>query len=1027
MSPEASLPSSPNVSSSSRSRAPGPLPKSDSVQSLVSLMNPCSSSISSTISSHSTIRAFDTDSKPHDVPFDPQNDYISLSGLGLHSVSLQILSTFNKVALRELSLAANVLDCIDLSALSACPNLAVLTLNSNRLSHLDLTPLSHCPNLERLWLHDNCLTSLDISALSTCKALRSLYLEDNSLHDVSLDLSPLEHTQNLRSLRLGGNHLNGSLDLTPLLQCPALSVFNVDTSVQLIANADSTQARVSPALRRIVLDIKFLATTSASPRPAKGRTTPPVSPRSYNAPSSPRRRTCPPPPPPPQQHHQQHQPIKSSTSSSVVSTSTPILKVLLIAFRRLARYATEDCLSKCGKVMIRAADQGAVSRNVPLLKDSHLIVLHSPSSKSLRQICDVVGQIPTVVLGTERYRSTVDNEMLALLDRFNFYLDPLSEADAKMIYGVGLGFLTGVTNNPSSEVTNVDKMSSVSTRASSPLSEEDEEALCPSPHQMLHKSYSESALQSRDVGIELEDIEDEEEGTTSSEFSYDDCSFNPKQKKTTWADVSRLLSDRKSRRSGSGWGNYVGYELSLHGRNKLRAERVSVEAAFHDLGGYATMDSCLSIARSCGLPKCAGPLLFRAAFGSSFEIEATTPEAGVPNPPMERKKRISRDSFLIYWDSRLKAYDGEERLSNVLEDSHFTRVQTTGESSGHSAYGTPLVSRMKTIDRGDASRSCDAAGFNWQASVRRSRVNGRTLHGGAKWTMPTDMWCPCDTGIEDLIRAFMEGRSSRFGPYALVKMSEAIAIGSSLVMSAIHGVCGNRLGGRARPVCPKEVRDSKLNAAMIAAEVGIFEGVASGLSMNEIRSVKGCFATEVSPGAIPRSGGCALNCSLSLEEVQRFCLTRKTLLPGAVELVMRVHCRNERWMNLSEFSVLLSAVNDVASDGAVDYFFSVADVDQNDRWTLADVREFHMEKERMWREDGMAVSELRDFWVNMLDMIGSRGDERGLSRRDLLNLGGKERKVVIQSLLFVDDDYSLLNIRKTMEMNKECASAVGML
>lgn len=239
-----------------------------------------------------------------------------------------------------------------------------------------------------------------------------------------------------------------------------------------------------------------------------------------------------------------------------------------------------------------------------------------------------------------------------------------------------------------------------------------------------------------------------------------------------------------------------------------------------------------------------------------------------------------------------------------------------------------------------------------------------------------------------------------------------------MVMYAIRSENGNPVGGRARPVCPKEVRDCKLNAALIAAEVGIFEGVASGLSMDQIRSVKGCFATEACAEEVSRSGGLALNYCLRVEDVERYCSSRKTLLPCAVERTMAAHCRNAQQMTLAEFAVFFAVLNNITSNGAADYFFTVVDVDQDERWTLPDLRHFHKGKESLWLDDGMAVSDLVDFWVNLIDMIGPRKRWKGISKREFKKLAAKGRRQVIQSLLFVDDDHSLLNIRRTLELNK---------
>lgn len=1012
----------------------GPLPKSDSVHSLVSLLN-CPSQPSSSFDD-GVIRGVDATASTHSVQVTSETDYISLSGHGLKTIALCALdSTSAARTLREISLAANALELVDLAPLASCPALTVLCLNSNRIASVDLSPLSRCQKLERLWLHDNKLESVDLTPLKACRSLRSLYLEDNSLHETTLDLAPLAAAQNLRSLRLSGNRLNGKLDLTPLLNCPALSVLNIDSSVTLVSDGESSQARVSPALRRIVLDIKFTGRVIGD-KTLKRRTTPPVSPTSGYSPTRLRRRMS-----PLGSAFRKSPPSGTAASKLAPPPPAPIVKVLLVGFRRLARYAAEDSFTRCGKIMIRAANQDVASRDPALLLDSHLVILYAPSEKTLRQITVVVGRIPTVVIGTERYRSTADNRMLELLDRFNFYADPLDPEDTRVVYNMGKDYATGSKPSPGTAVDNADSASSLQPLDSSPVSED--EALAGIGKGHIRKSFSESSIVDAfaSVTIEMEHIEDEDDYSAQDADSsgqvihrsqsaermnniklhtQPDVSHLPA---TTWSEVTRRLRERRCSKTGRGWGSYSGSEMSMHGKNKLRVERAAVEVAFSDLGGYASIDSCAGIARSCGLPKCAGPLLFRAAFGSSFEIESTTPEAGVPNPPLERKnRRISSDAFLSYWESRLKAFDGEERLSNLLADNYSSRPAAHGSYSGHSVYGAPLP--RKAQSSGCISlNEVDLAVYSTRmmSPDRRDELLRRRSS-----CISLDVSCPCDAGIESLITAFMEGRSSRFGSFALVKMSEAIAIGSSLVMYGLRGVSRNRVGGHARPVCPKEVRQGKLNAALVAAEAGIFEGVASGLSMDQIRSVKGCYATEASPAAVSCSGGLALSYNLRLEEVQRFCTSRKTLLPAAVQVAMATHCRKQTEMNLSEFAIFLSVLNNISSNGAVDYFFSVVDVDHDGYWTLPDLRHFHMEKERMWLCDGMAVSDLGDIWVNLLDMVRPSKAWKGISRREFMNLASKERKLVLQSLLFVDDDHSVLNIRRTMELNKNSTSPVVM-
>lgn len=1011
----------------------GPLPKSDSVQSLVSFMV-CSPVPPLTPPlDDPTIRGVDADGQSHAHPIDPDTHCISLSDLSLHTVSLGALSSSPSSSnLREISLAANAIDTIDLTPLSWCTNLVVLSLNSNRLSLVDLTPLASCKLLERLWLHDNKLEAIDLSPLASCHSLRSLYLEDNSIHHNTIDLDVLYLTTNLRSLRLGGNKLAGKLNITPLLHCQSLSVFHIDTTVKLLAKGDAKQARVSPALRRVLTDITFVSPDSTSPvqttplspisnpkpRPQRGRTNPPVSPRPRSLPTNRRPHTRAPPSP-----HISPRPSSSPPPSPSEAPSNIIVKVLLVGFRRLARYAAEDSLARCGKLIIRASDQAVATKEPALLLDSHLILLYAPPEKTLRQISLVAARIPTAVIASERYKNTADSKLRDCLASVCFYNDPMQAEDAKHLYNLATCHAVG--ENPQQP----NRSPSCASPPQTPAISADHGSRDGIQQRSMTESSSHRPFIDGDPSplcrsvIELEDIDDDGE---SREFAFHDSNQPPaaaKEQKVKIVGISELLgrlNDRRNHRSGRTCGDF-NKDLSIHNQNKLRSERVAVENALRDLGGYATLDTCSGIARACGLAKCAGPLLFRAAFGSSCEVEAMTPEAGVPNAPMERMKRISSEAFLAYWDSRLRVHDGEERLIRILEDSHAMRINGAmgSEDVGHSEFGA-RPSPCRTPNNG-RSLSLDGLKLRSLESVPSGRLFGRGSSADLSTALPTDVCCPCDAGIEDLIRSFMESRSSRFGTYALVKMAEAIAVGAALVIHEIRACSSNRVGGQARPVCPKEVKESKLNAALMAAEVGIFEGVASGLSMSHIRSVKGCFATEVTPAAFSQSAGCALNVSLSVEEVQHFCVSRKTLLPGAAKRVMYIHCRNALRMSLSEFSILLHILNDITTDGAMDYFFAVVDVDQNDEWTLPDLREFHREKECLWHEDGMAVNDLNDVWFNLVDMVGNcvgHSKRQGVTRKQLLTLGGKDRKSVLQNLLYVDDDCSSLNIRRTMELSK---------
>jgi Leucine-rich repeat (LRR) protein len=146
----------------------------------------------------------------------------------------KLLSAVLAPQLREISLASNCLESIDLTPLVDCVNLESLLLNSNKLRSIDLKPLSSCTKLEKLWLHHNQLVTISLEPLRECCNLRSIYLDHNEFTHC-IDLEPLTKCKLLKSLRLGSNHMKGDLDVTPLMNCSSLSVLDVSVTTRLVS------------------------------------------------------------------------------------------------------------------------------------------------------------------------------------------------------------------------------------------------------------------------------------------------------------------------------------------------------------------------------------------------------------------------------------------------------------------------------------------------------------------------------------------------------------------------------------------------------------------------------------------------------------------------------------------------------------------------------------------------------------------------------------------------------------------------
>lgn len=135
---------------------------------------------------------FETDKEDIDpVSVHRHDESLCISNLPIRHISLDCLATICPMSLKSISLAANLLTEIDLSALSLCADLEKLCLNGNQLTSIHLEPLARCSKLEQLWLHNNRISEIDLSPLSECTSFRSLYLENNAIDTFSLDLEPL--------------------------------------------------------------------------------------------------------------------------------------------------------------------------------------------------------------------------------------------------------------------------------------------------------------------------------------------------------------------------------------------------------------------------------------------------------------------------------------------------------------------------------------------------------------------------------------------------------------------------------------------------------------------------------------------------------------------------------------------------------------------------------------------------------------------------------------------------------------------
>lgn len=994
------------------------------------------------------VHGVDGDGRQRLVRMAPGQTLLALSGLGLKGVSLDALTTSVDVAhaITEVTLAANELDYVDLSPLAWCPRLVALSLNGNALLRVDLAPLAACKKLERIWLHGNQLERVDLAPLAACTALRSLYLDKNRLDDVSVDLAPLARLPTLRSLRLGGNKLGGFLDVAPLVSSK-LSLIDVDGSVTLVASTAAVANVSAPALRKRAGSISWVTPTprplqkssgrrspaggadggsagsSACVTPASSTTgasspgmtspgescgsldgdggqaaasalppTPPAgvsgvtasvilpansqtrrvglvrsSPPPSTGRSPPSRRSAPARPAPPEpaprtfvfsgggsvsppspfvsdgsqgllRHPKRDAgglhgmdrdsclsegsggaldgnaprvgsllsangvPVSaadslglsppSSSGYSGMLSETPgspraapaVIHVLLIGFRRLSRYAVEDTLVACGRVMIDALTLEAVLKDPASLRRAHVVLVQAPGIDALQRVARVAGSVPVFVIGSERYRNTPAGDA-AVAAGSTFCHDPLAKDDGHRIFSAAVRYARNCGGT---------------------------------------KAAKAAAAAKADAASHPEDAE---------------------------LDAARI------------------------------AERMAVEAAFADLGNEASLDELGDVAKAVGLPRCAAPLLFRAA-------------RQMQNGRGVLSSRVDLESFMRLWRTTLAPEPDTDARLYVLLASPRSPV-SGGPGAGHSPRG--MRPRATTSGSGAAAGGDLLARKMSGGPSHRSRA---ARSGGGVSVK----------ALEALVAAFMDEQRPRFGPHSAVKVEEAAVIGASTLTMALHGDSRS-----SRPLTEAELRKRNLNRALIAAENGKYFGVASGLAPERLRSVKAGFAAAAGLPVGAGSSASALGYSLSLHDVQRLNASRGALIPRAVDGVLSAHCDGRKRMGLGEFARLSTALSEPGSLASAEYLFAALDSDMDGYWSPADVRHVHMEKERLLLRDALVISDVKDVWSCLVDMIRPADELRGISRSEFLRLDHKDRKVVLHSLAFKDDDMAVLNIRKTLK------------
>lgn len=147
-------------------------------------------------------------------------------------MSKRLLKNQSMCERESLELPGQNLVNMDLTPFEFCKHIYLLDLSYNKLKYLNLSPLVHLKKLQRVLLNQNRLQTINLEPLQECNSLEFLNLYKNSIHEINLN--PLSNKPVLYALNLKRNPLS-QVDVSPLFSCSKLTVFKINSKVQLSA------------------------------------------------------------------------------------------------------------------------------------------------------------------------------------------------------------------------------------------------------------------------------------------------------------------------------------------------------------------------------------------------------------------------------------------------------------------------------------------------------------------------------------------------------------------------------------------------------------------------------------------------------------------------------------------------------------------------------------------------------------------------------------------------------------------------
>jgi hypothetical protein len=409
-----------------------------------------------------------------------------------------------------------------------------------------------------------------------------------------------------------------------------------------------------------------------------------------------------------------------------------------------------------------------------------------------------------------------------------------------------------------------------------------------------------------------------------------------------------------------------------------RIEDSAIGMLFSRCGGRAFPADFSAIATLCGLPVCTSSSLHTAAKAWSSMTSGDKPTAPALSP-------ISIMAFSSGADEAPGAGGGDG-------------CELPAATGGGGGGGKCSVGDMLDLSE-EHARQADGVSYEafrdfWAAHLRHRDAETR-LYSVLRIAHRSEGCVPV-AAVRDLAAALVSNRSCDMDP------AEMRALAAAVLCYEIKGLSWNWIRRQ-------EMGRARLAAALLAAEAGMYNGVAAHLRADRLSDIRMAFAA---------SSGKRVGCSptLPVKDVVWLNRERGLLSQRAVEAIFaRDDLARAGGMDLAHFAPMWLAINNPATRPATEYLFGVLDADADGYLTSVDVAHFYAEKRNALREDGFIATAFEHIWRGLLDSVAvGKGNARGVSLTDVRQLCSRDATTLVQSLLFLDDgEMAMVDLRTT--------------